>query len=769
MCCWLPCCGLTGASRNEPGEPGRKTPRKIEYIFTPNANPMRSPALLGLALMAAAGLHAQPITGFSPAEAEKQRVLESQFDAELSPANLDAWMQKMADRPHWVGTEAGAELARWMRDQFASWGYDARIETYQVLFPYPRIRELELTAPETFRASLSAVPVEGDPYTRQGEALLPSYNAFSRDGEVEAELVYVNYGVPRDYEELERLGVDVKGKIVIAKYYGSWRGIKPKLAAEKGAIGCIIYSDPKDDGYYQGDVYPRGAFKNATGVQRGSVMDMPLYPGDVLTPGYGATRDARRLDREAAPTITKIPVLPISYADAEPLLKALAGPVAPDSWKGALPITYHIGPGPARVRLKLEFDWKLEPAHNVIAVLKGSRFPDQWVLRGNHHDAWVHGAADPVSGMVALMEEARAVGMLAKKGMRPGRTLVYCGWDAEEPGLIGSTEWVEDHLQELQQKAVAYINTDGNGRGFLGAGGSHSLQTMVSEAAASVPDPQTGVSVRERLAALGQANGGTGDFELYALGSGSDYTPFIQHAGIASLNLGFGGEDDGGEYHTIYDTYTHYKRFKDPDFSYGVALAKTAGRITLRMANAGVLPLDFGPWQETLSGYLKEVMETAGTMRDAAEKHNKLVASNAYALAADPTKPRTAPAAKPAVPYLDFSPLQNALAGLQQEVDALEGKDLTALPSGKKEALNALLMQAEQQLTSEEGLPRRPWYRHQIYAPGFYTGYGVKTLPGVREAIEEQKWEEAQQQIVKLAGTLERMQDHLSRINSLAP
>ncbi|TNF76391.1 MAG: M28 family peptidase [Bacteroidetes bacterium] len=730
---------------------------------------MKTLTTLCLALLCMAGLPAQTISGFGPGEAQKQLELESRFDAQLSADNLDAWMERMAARPHWVGTEAGAEVARWMRDQFESWGYEARIDTYQVLFPYPKIRLLELTEPTQYTASLTAVPVEGDPYTEQGDALLPSYNAFSRDGDVEAELVFVNYGVPGDYEELEKLGIDVKGKIVIAKYYGSWRGIKPKLAAEKGAIGCIIYSDPKDDGFYQGDVYPKGAFKNATGVQRGSVMDMPLYPGDVLTPGYGATADASRLEREEAPTITKIPVLPISYADAEPLLQALQGPVAPDAWRGALPITYHIGPGPAKVRLKLEFEWKLQPAHNVIATLKGSKYPDQWVIRGNHHDAWVHGAADPVSGMVALMEEARAVGMLARKGQRPKRTLVYCGWDAEEPGLIGSTEWVEDHLEELKQKTVVYINTDGNGRGFLGAGGSHSLQSMVAEVAASVADPQTGVSVKERQAAQNLVSGGDGSFELYALGSGSDYTPFIQHAGIASLNLGYGGENAGGEYHTIYDTYTHYKRFKDPDMSYGVALAKTAGRITLRLANADVLPLDFGPWHQTLSKYLKEVMETAVSMREDALKHNELIDKKAYSLAADPRKSQAAPTKKTPAPFLDFSPLQNALASLQKEVDAFAEKDLNGLPEAKKTALNVLLMHAEQQLTSEDGLPRRGWYRHQIYAPGFYTGYGVKTLPGVREAIEQENWEEAQQQIGKLAGTLTRMKTYLQKMNAITP
>ncbi|MEC8683231.1 MAG: M28 family peptidase, partial [Bacteroidota bacterium] len=528
---------------------------------------------------------AQNIQGFTTKSTQDQLALETQFDAKLKKENLDEWMQFMAAEPHYVGTEYGKKNAEWMKDQFESWGYDVEIDEYQVLFPYPKLRLLELTAPTAFKAALAPEPIAEDKYTQQGEALLPSYNAFSTDGDVTAELVFVNYGVPKDYEELEKLGIDVKGKIVIAKYYGSWRGIKPKLAAEKGAIGCIIYSDPADDGYVQGDVYPEGAFKPETGVQRGSVMDMPLYPGDVLTPGYGATKNAKRLDRKEAPTITKIPVLPISYADAQPFLEALNGPVAPSDWRGGLPITYHIGPGPAKVHLKLEFDWQLKPAYNVIAKLKGAVYPEEWVMRGNHHDAWVHGASDPVSGMVALMEEARAVGELAKAGQQPKRTIVYCAWDAEEPGLIGSTEWVEDHQEVLKDKAVVYINTDGNGRGFLGVGGSHTLETMVKESAGSIEDPQTGVSLVERRAAAAKVANRDTDFRLSALGSGSDYTPFIQHTGIPSLNLGFGGESSGGEYHTIFDTYSHYTRFKDPGFHYGITLAKTAGHITLRMAN----------------------------------------------------------------------------------------------------------------------------------------------------------------------------------------
>lgn len=707
------------------------------------------------------------ILGFTSENAKKQQQLETVFESKLNADNLDGWMQLMAAEPHWVGTEYGEKNAKWIQKQFKSWGYDTKIETYHVLFPYPKVRLLEMTAPTNYKAKLTAVPVDGDPFTAQGDALLPSYNAFSTDGDVEAELVFVNYGIPRDYEELDKLGIDVKGKIVIAKYQGSWRGIKPKLAAEKGAIGCIIYSDPSDDGYGRGDVYPKGAYKNETGVQRGSVMDMPTYPGDVLTPGYGATKDAKRLDRKDAPTITKIPVLPISYEDAEPLLAALGGPVAPQSWRGGLPITYHIGPGTAKVHLKLEFDWQLKPAHNVIATLKGSQFPDQWVMRGNHHDAWVHGANDPISGMVALMEEARAVGELAKKGNRPKRTLVYCAWDAEEPGLIGSTEWVEDHKKELQEKVVAYINTDGNGRGFLGAGGSHSLQAMVGEVAENVMDPQHGVSVKERRIAVDMVRGGTEDFEIYALGSGSDYTPFIQHAGIASLNLGFGGENGGGEYHTIYDTYPHYKRFKDPGFAYGIALANTAGRITLRLANADVLPFEFKQWHKTVTGYLDGIMKKTDQMRTDVEKHNSLVEKNRFELASDPTKAFVKPVKKESVPYLDFTPLQNQLIALKRTIETLSKIDLSNLTEERRSSLNKRLMLAEQVLTSEEGLPRRSWYKHQIYAPGFYTGYGVKTLPGVREAVEEKNWKEAEEQIDKLANTLKNFDKHLQEINAM--
>ncbi|MDW7692568.1 transferrin receptor-like dimerization domain-containing protein [Flammeovirgaceae bacterium SG7u.111] len=702
---------------------------------------------------------AQPakIQGFSAENTNKQLALEAEFDKLLKAQNLDDWMKYMSAEPHHVGSKYDKKVVDFMVAKFKKWGFDVKVEKFDVLFPTPKIRSLELVAPTKFTAKLKEPAVEGDRSSAQIEEALPGYNCFSIDGDVTADLVYVNYGLPADYEELEKRGIDVKGKIVIAKYYGSWRGIKPKVAAEKGAIGCIIYSDPKDDGFYRGDVYPVGPFKNEYGVQRGAVMDLPSSPGDVLTPGYGATDDAKRIKIEEATSLTKIPVLPISYHDALPLLKALEGPVVPDGWKGALPITYHIGPGPAKVHLKLEFNWDMKPAYDVIATMKGSTYPDEWILRGNHHDAWVHGAADPISGMVALMEEARAVSELVKKGERPKRTLVYCAWGAEEPGLIGSTEWVETHSEELKQKAVAYINTDGNGAGFLSAGGSHTLEKFFGEITKVVTDPQKEVTVFERRNALELVRGKDAwtDYKLGALGSGSDYSPFFQHLGIASFNMGFGGESSGGEYHTMYDSYELFKRFKDPTFQYGVTLVKIAGRTSLRLANAEVLPFEFQHFTSTISTYIDEVTKLAEEMRKETEKENKLINDGIYALVANPNEVNILPKPKEDVPYLNFAPIENAMAELEKQADAFQQAyqkfDVT---SEKAKALNNMLKSIEQSLTREHGLPKRPWFRNHIYAPGFYTGYGVKTLPGVREAIEQREFQEANEQIEILADVL---------------
>jgi N-acetylated-alpha-linked acidic dipeptidase len=566
----------------------------------------------------------KPLLGFEARTAATEYELEAQFDAQLRPDDLRQWLKRLSAHPHHVGSPYGKDNAEFLAGLFRSWGYDTRIDVSYVLFPTPKLRVLELVAPTKFTAGLIEKPVAEDVTSGQTSEQLPIYNCFSRDGDATAELVFVNYGVPKDYDELERRGINVKGKIVIAKYGGSWRGIKPKVAAEKGAIGCLIYSDPKDDGYGQGDVYPKGPFKPETGAQRGSVLDMPTYPGDPLTPGYGSTKKAKRLDYKKAPTLTQIPVLPISYGDAQPLLAALAGPMAPEAWRGALPIAYHLGPGPAKVHLQLAFNWKTEPVYNVIATLKGSQYPDQWVLRGNHHDAWVNGASDPLSGVVAELAEAQAAGALYKAGWRPKRTLMFCAWDGEEPGLLGSTEWAETNAKQLQQHVVAYLNTDSNERGFLYAAGSHTLEKFFNQVARDVIDPQKKISVSDRRRALDLISGSSEaqkdardrpDLRLAALGAGSDYSPYIQHLGIPSMNVGFGGEGEGGEYHSIYDSFDHFTRFKDPNFAYGVVLAQTMGRAMLRLANADVLPFEFQNFSNTVAKYGTEVKQLADNLR----------------------------------------------------------------------------------------------------------------------------------------------------------
>ncbi len=698
---------------------------------------------------------------------------EARFDALLSAQNIGNTIKELSAKPHFVSSPGSKEVAENILAKFKSYGWDASIETYQVLFPFPKVRLLEMTGPSKFTALLKEPSLMEDGTSAQ-DGQLPTSNAWSADGDVSAELVFVNFGLPEDYETLEAMGVDVKGKIVIARYGRSWRGIKPKIAQEHGAIGCIIYSDPKEDGFYQGDVYPKGAFKNEYGVQRGSVMDMVIYPGDPLTPGVGATASAKRLERTSAPNLLKIPVIPISYHDAQPLLQALGGPVAPEAWRGALPITYHIGPGKTSVRLKVESDWKIVPAYNVIARIKGSTYPDQWIVRGNHHDAWVNGANDPISGAASMMEEAKAIGEMVKNGYRPKRTLVFAAWDAEEPGLLGSTEWVEDHKEELKQKAVVYINTDGSGRGFLGAGGSHGLETFIDNIAKDVKDPQTNVSVFDRLKARQITTAGSDkarkdnmakkNLTLGALGSGSDYSAFLQHAGIPSLNIGFGGEDEGGSYHSIYDSYDHYSRFGDPGFKYGVALAQTIGRAVLRMADADVLPFEFKNLHKTVSGYVTELQTLTDQMRESTMIQNEAIKGNNYKLAADPTDFFKEPVAKEEVPYIDFSPLQNALRALELSTNKLS-EAVAKLPAGSDHSvLNKKLYQAEQTLLTTAGLPRRGWYKHTLYAPGFYTGYGVKTIPGVREAIEQRNWKEAQEQIGVVAGALMKFSGYLEGI-----
>ncbi len=718
----------------------------------------------------------EPLRGYSPASAKVQREWEQKFRAIPDPVRLRESMRRLSLRPHHLGSPYGKENAEWMRAQFISYGWDASIERFDVLFPTPIERVLEMVAPTRFVARLEEPTVKEDPSTSQKSEQLPTYNAYSADGDVTAPLVYVNYGVPDDYETLERQGISVKGAIVIARYGGSWRGIKPKVAYEHGAVGCLIYSDPRDDGFAAGETFPGGPFRPKDGVQRGSVMDMPLYAGDPLTPGAGAVEGTVRLARERATTLMKIPVLPISYADAQPLLAALDGPVAPPAWRGGLPITYRLGPGRARVHLKLRFDWTLKPLYNVIARIPGSTWPNEWVVRGNHHDGWVNGAEDPISGMIAELEEARAMGELLKQGWRPKRTIVYAAWDGEEQGLIGSTEWVEQHQAELRQKAVFYLNTDGNGRGMLGAGGSHALERFVNEVTRDIQDPEAKVPVSQRLRASRIVEGVSdartrSDLRISALGSGSDFTPFLQHAGIPTLNIGFGGEDDGGIYHSIYDTFYWFTHFSDTSFMYGRALAQVAGTMVMRIANAELLPHEFENFNETTRGYVGELKTLRDNVAKRIEETNKQIAEGTFAIVDDPRRPLRPPKAEAPAPFLNFAPLENATDAIARAATRFEkayGAAASAgAPAASLEQVNALLRRSDQELLLPEGLPKRPWYRHSLYAPGYYTGYGVKTVPGVREAIEQKDWALAEVEIGRASAALMREHELIQQASAL--
>lgn len=728
------------------------------------------------------------MTGFTAAHAATERELEKRFDSQVDMGEMRSWLEQMSSAPNHVGSPHDKANAEFMLAKFREWGWDAQLETFQVLYPTLKSHSLEMLSPISFKASLAEPAIDGDRVSAQTDAELAPYNVYGADGDVTGELVYVNRGMPDDYKELARRGISVKGKIAIARYGGGWRGLKPKLAFEHGAIGCLIYSDPADDGYSQGDIYPKGAWRPPEGVQRGSVLDMPVYPGDPLTPGIGATADAKRLSISEAKSIMKIPVMPISYADAQPLLAALDGPVAPSNWRGSLPITYHLGAGPAKVHLVISSDWSLKTIYDVIAKIHGSELPDEWVLRGNHHDGWVAGAWDPLSANICLMEEAKAIGALVRAGWAPRRTLVYCGWDGEEPGLLGSTEWVETHLQELRQKAVLYVNSDSNSRGFLRAEGSQEFQAFVDSIAADVSDPETKTNALARLRAKLEVDGmaaGAGEeakrmaklvadragAPIGALGSGSDFTPFLQYAGIPALSLEYGGEDkEDGIYHSAYDSFEHYVRYGDPSFLYAGALAQTIGRAVLRSAQADVIPMQFSDFAESASRYVTELHELADAMRDKTEKQHKLLDSGAYQLANDIAEPVSPPEREPSVPFFNFAPLDNSITRLRnsaREYDNAVARALSANRSADSPRLvqvNEILRHIEQQLIDDRGLPGRDWFKHMIYAPGLHTGYGVKTMPGVREAIEERHWTEVDEYVPRTSAALNRVSDSLDLI-----
>ncbi len=723
--------------------------------------------LLGLV---STGAQDEQLQGFTPGNSVTERQWESKFQAIPSPDNEREYMRRLSARPHNVGSAYDKENAEWILSKFKEWGWNAEIETFDVLYPTPKERLLEMVEPTHFTAKLREPPMPADPTSNQQAEQLPSYNIYSIDGDVTAPLVFVDYGLPKDYEQLDRLGVSVKGAIVIAKYGNSWRGIKPKVAAEHGAIGCLIYSDPADDGYSVDNVFPQGPMRPADGVQRGSVLDFPsTSPGDPLTPGVGASPDAKRLAIKDAQGLTKIPDLPISYGDAQPLLAALDGPLAPKEWRGGLPITYHVGPGKTKVHLKVNFNWDMKKIYDVVARIPGSQLPDEWVIRGNHHDAWVNGAEDPTSGQVALLEEARAIGELVKQGWRPRRTLIYCAWDAEEPMLLGSTEWVEEHDKELAQHAVAYINSDGNGRGYLDVQGSHTLEHLVNDVARGIQDPETKLTVsrRSQLREIEQAKSDDdrkelrqrADLRIGALGSGSDYTAFIDHLGIASLNIGYGGEGESGIYHSAYDDFYWYTHFSDTDFVYGRALSQTAGTAVLRLADADLLPFEFTDLADTIHLYQKQLKKLAEDERAEFTERNKEIEEGVFSASNDPRRPMVPPPHVDVPPYLNFAPLDNAADVLTHSADRYQSALKKAWPAGLSAAtlaeVNQKLKESERHLTSPEGLLRRSWYKHMIYAPGVYSGYGVKTLPGIREAIEEKRWTEADSEIMRVAAVLD--------------
>ena len=710
------------------------------------------------------------LAGYSSQTSAPEAEWEKKFQDGIVPGNIRENMRRLSARPHHVGSPYDKDNAEWILARFKEWGFDAKIETFNVLFPTPKERVVELVAPTKFRAKLQEPVIPADPTSNQTSEQLPTYNAYSVDGDVTAPLVYVNEGNREDYEQLDRLGVSVKDAIVIARYGDGWRGIKPKVAAEHGAVGCIIYSDPRGDGYFNGDDYPTGGWRPRDGVQRGSVMDTD-YPGDPLTPGVGATADAKRLPIKDAKTITKIPVLPISYADALPLLSALKGPIAPEGWRGALAITYHVGPGPAQVHLKVTSNWDLKPLYDVIATLHGSD-DSQWVIRGNHHDAWVNGADDPISGQAPMLEEARMLGELHKQGWTPRRTIIYCAWDGEEPGLLGSVEWVETHVEELKKHAVAYINSDSNERGYLFAGGTQDLQSVISSVAREVQDPETRFSVfkRSHLVSISKAKNAEeradlrkrSDLVLKALGDGSDFTAFQDFAGISTLDVGFGDEDEGDQYHSIYDDFYWYTHFADTDFVYGRALAQTAGGTVMRLADADLLPYDYLPQAEAIAKYESELEKLLKDKQDEFTERNLELQEGVFTAISDPHKPSGPPPAEIVPPYINFAPMKNAIDLFKKSAEryskavaAWQAKGWPAIPAQALDAVNHDLMMVPRQFLNDKGLPERPWFKNQIYAPGAYTGYGAKPVAAVREYMDEKKWKEAEAQVPQVAQAIE--------------
>ena len=680
--------------------------------------------LLCAALPVSLNAQTPSMRGFLVKNIPAEQHLEQQAQAVPDPVRLLQYMQYMASEPHHAGSPRSKAVAEYIWGMLKDWGLDAHIEEFEALLPYPTVRQVEVVGPKPFTATLKEPAVPADPDSGDANQL-PTFNAYAASGDVTGEVVYANFGVPEDYEWLAKQGISVKDKIVIARYGKSWRGIKAKVAAEHGAIACLIYSDPHEDGYFEGDVYTKGPMRPPEGVQRGSVMDMPLYPGNPLSPGWASEKGSRRLPISEAKSLMKIPVLPLSYADAQPILEQLTGPLVPRDWRGSLPITYHAGPGATRVHMKTDYDWTSKPLYDVVATVPGVEQPDEWVIAGNHHDAWVNGADDPVSGTIALIETARSLAQLQKQGWHPKRSIKLAFWDGEEFGLLGSTEWAEKHQDELKQKAIAYFNSDSTAKGWIHVSGSHTLEDFVAEVAGSVEQPGTNTNLVD--ASLHRPPSEDQDeeappkrsttFTIGALGAGSDYVAFLDYLGVASMNEGFGGQTKSGIYHSIYDSIYWYTHFSDTTFVDGRALAQYTATALLRLAGGDILPFEFGHFANTVNGYLDDIQKEA-------QKSNQ---------------------------KLDFSALRKQVQLLKTDGEKYDAALQAVVMKNTVDAtaadkINRLLMRTERVLTRPEGLPNRSWYKHQIYAPGFYTGYGVKTLPGIREAVDAKDWALAQKE-----------------------
>lgn len=692
---------------------------------------------------------AAPIRGFLATRVQTERDLEQKFQAIPNSARAEAYLRHLTSEPHMAGTEGSHRVAEWLRDQYRSFGFDADIVAYGAWIPLPREVVLEMVAPEKKALASREQPFDVDRDSSDSHAVA-AFNSYSPSADVTAPVVYANYGTQEDYTILESLGVSVAGKIVLVRYGRDYRGIKSKLAEEHKAAALLLYSDPQDDGYVVGDPFPRGPWRPFSGIQRGSVLYTQIYPGDPLTPGVAATADASRIAPESALSLPKVPTLPINAQDAEAILGKLSGDHVPHGWQGGLPLTYHIGLNETELHLKIAMDYQQRPVYDVIAKLRGSD-DNQWVILGNHHDAWVFGAADPGSGTAAMLETARAFGELVRSGWKPRRTIVICNWDAEEPGLIGSTEWVEGNQAELQQKAVAYINTDVGVTGpNFGASATPSLSELVREVTRDVADPDSGRRVYDTWRAhlthprnvpepSGEGGGAGPSVEvpLGALGAGSDFCPFFDHAGIPSIDVSFAG--DYGVYHSLYDDFYWMKHFGDPAFAYHVVLARVLGLLALRLDEADILPFDY-------SEYASEIIQEAddlsarATMGGAKSSESKAIseASEQFAAAA------------------------------MQAARAVRAMNPSALAPEKADEMNRALVAIERDFLSPQGLIGRPWYRHTIFAPGSYAGYAAEVMPGVSESLDRGDAMLLHQETESLIAALGRASAGLDEITRLA-